>query len=210
MSNTTQLSKINEPISILRKIREELPDTVIGGGYFRDLYLDIPFNDIDIYVNAEPENSSMASEIYRSDFWKNLLGLRVGSFLSMDYIRRMGSGDEDYYQLNNVRTVFDIVKSEVKYNIILVDQDPVEYVLKTFDFGICKVYSDGNKIHFSEEFLKDVNYRTLTFTKEKVSLSSFKRSMEYHYVKLKKKFPHHKLVLPPVHVPHLLKTNMPK
>ena len=71
MSNTTQLSKINEPISILRKIREELPDTVIGGGYFRDLYLDIPFNDIDIYVNAEPENSSMASEIYRSDFWKN-------------------------------------------------------------------------------------------------------------------------------------------
>ena len=58
MSNTNELSKINEPIQVLRKIQTIAPNTIIAGGYFRDRFNEVPFNDIDIYIQTAGEEAN--------------------------------------------------------------------------------------------------------------------------------------------------------
>lgn len=195
MTNANALSKIKEPIRTLRKIRNDIGcSAIIAGGYYRDLYNGIAFNDVDIYIRGDEGD-------FDSDFWKQFFNLQVNDFRSMDSIESLSETDEEYDVANNARivTVFGMIMNEVKYNLIIVDCDPVQYVHRRFDFGICKVYCDGTKIRFTEAFMADVRNKTLTFSEHEFSKSNFSHAMHVHYTKLKEKYPDHTLVIPERH-----------
>ncbi len=200
MSNTSQLSKINEPVQVLRKIQRISSNAIIAGGYFRDKFNEIPYNDIDVYIQ-QPESKEAAEKFGDTEFWKEYLNLKVDSWKSIDNISNLTDTDKDYDSANNssIITVFEMTKNKLVYNLIMVNSDPIVYVNKHFDFGICKTWCDGKKITFTKEFMSDVEHKTLTYTEGKVSNTKFVHAMHIHLTKLQSKYPQHSLVIPPKH-----------
>jgi hypothetical protein len=197
MMNANKIGKINEPIRTLRKIQRICPNAIIAGGYHRDMYTGVDYNDIDIYIELG-NNLSVGSK----DFWKTYFELKVDDFRSMDGIRELSETDEEYDvpNNNNIITVYEMVKNELKYNLIIINNSPIDYVEEFFDFGICKTYCDGKKISFTKDFISDVENKTLTLTARKLSVANFNHVMSVHFEKLKHKYPNHKLIVPERHI----------
>lgn len=200
MSNTSKLSKINEPVQILRKIQTAARDSIIAGGYFRDRFNEVPFNDIDIYIKEPSADDTQFGDgrFLNDEFWKAFFKLRTGDWRSMDDIN---DTDEEYDVKNNrnIITIFEMMKNKLKYNLIIIDIDPIEYVTKMFDFNICRAYCDGKKITYTKEFMSDIEHNTITFSDRKSSNSNFGHAMHIHLPKLQSKYPNHTLVIPEIH-----------
>ena len=194
MTNANALSKIKEPIRILRKFSRSHPTAIIAGGYHRDLYNEVDFRDVDIYLRG---NSHDITESFLIDFFE----LKVNDFRSLDMVRTLSETDEEYDVENSehIVAVYEMRKNEIQYNFIVVDMNPIKYVKEKFDFGICKVYCDGTKITYTEEFMKDVINKTLTLSPHAFSKAGFDHAMNVHYPKLKSKYPDHHLIIPNKH-----------
>ncbi len=210
MSNRTRVNSVSEPVHNLRKIREILPDAIIAGGYYRDLYHNIPYSDVDIFINTNNYNLSPGGhkipwterDFYDSDFWEYLLCLNDD-----DYIDNVTSEEE--YDEDNIVSVFELCIKSIKYNIILLDNyDPIEYVNEQFDFDICKVYGDGTKVSLSKEFMRDSKHKTITFTEKDVTFEFFCHSMGGHLKKLKQKFKGFTVQVPDKHFMYLAKSKI--
>ncbi len=198
MSNANTLSKVNEPIRVLRKIKAVYPTAIIAGGYHRDIYNNKEYSDVDIYVDGSKHRQTEATD---TSFWKELLGLKTDDYKSGDYIEECSETDEDYDAINNdsILAVFELCKNQISYNVIVIARPPIEYVIEEFDFGLCKVYCDGEKVSFTKEFMTDVEQKTLTFTDRKVSKANYAHAMSVHLTKLQLKYPNHKVVIPEIH-----------
>lgn len=198
MTNTNVIGKLKTPIRTLRTIQTVAPKAIIAGGYYRDIFNGVQFSDVDIYVEYSP--SKEFNPTYEST-WIKALDLKVDNFLSSDSIHEMGSDDEDYRLASDTHmiSVFAMVKDDTKYNIIVVDKHPVDYVKAAFDFNICMNWCDGRRIHFPKQFMTDVENKTITFSERRMSLTEFAHSMDVHLPKLQHKYPHHKLIVPDIH-----------
>jgi len=198
MPATSQLSKINEPIIILKKFQMVASDAIIAGGYTRDRFNNIPYSDIDVYLNI-PTSMFGRTQFCDMEFWKDYFELKATDWRSMDDITDLCDTDQEYDVANNnaIDAVFEMTKNELKYNIIVINMPPVQYIEEVFDFGICKTYCDGKKMTFSKEFMSDVEHKTLTFTDKKVSDANFNHAINVHLPKLQKKYPTHSIIIPP-------------
>lgn len=194
MTNTNLIGKTKDPIRTLRTIQTIAPSAIIAGGYHRDIFTGVQFHDVDIFV--EMDSALLNPNVETT--WISALRLKVDDLRSADSIRIMGSGEVDYRIAsdNDIVTVFAMVKGETKYNIIVVDCDPIEHIENSFDFNICKTWCDGKRIHFSKEFMADIENKTITFCERKMSLNEFTHSMDSHLQKLKYKYPDHKVIIP--------------
>ena len=197
MTNANVIGKVKDPIRTLRTIQTVAPNSIIAGGYYRDVYNDVPYSDVDIYVEFKYDEFKSTN----TSAWRDLLKLKVDDFRSADEIHVLGDEDETYDVGNDSRIieVFGLVKSEVRYNIIVVEGEPVDYVQNAFDFNICKNWCDGKRIRFPKEFMADVENKTITFCDRNMSLTEFSHSMNVHLPKLKQKYPNHKLIVPEKH-----------
>lgn len=88
-------------------------------------------------------------------------------------------------------------------NLIFTECDPVEYVTKYFDFGICKAWYDGEFVNMSGEYTTDVNNKTITMTlpEEHViacygSMQAGVDAMRDHGERIKYKYRDFKIVMP--------------
>lgn len=202
MSNTNKLSRVNEPVQTLRKIQTIAPNAIIAGGYFRDRFNEVPFNDIDIYLKQPVNPTSMGvHEVHDANFWAEFFDLKEDSWHSMDTISNISNTDEEYNVSHNrnLITVFEMIKNELRYNILIIDIDPVTYVNKMFDFNICKAYCDGKKITYTKEFMSDITHKNITFSNKKTSTTNFAHAVQIHLPKLQTKYPDHALVIPEIH-----------
>ena len=201
MSNANQISQIKEPIRTLRKIQTVRPEAIIAGGYHRDLLNDVHYSDVDIIVPNIISTDNLFNPCTTSE-WERLFNLQTNDFRSMDMIQELDEdGDGDYGESasKNIFTAFGMIKNEINYNIIIVDNDPIDFVMEDFDFNICKTYCDGKKITFTKEFMADIEHKHLTFAARDVNLEQFARAMQVHLPKLKTKYPTHKVVIDPSH-----------
>ncbi len=217
MHSIHSIKTISEPVRILRRIKEVFPQTIIAGGYYRDIYHNIPFSDVDIFIDTHDTTSEYNviqkahhAGCYKEDFWIDLLALDMKSNApyTNDHIYEMG-GDEDYYPEEEIEMIWDISCNGIKYNLILLSEcDPIKFVREKFDFGICKVYSDGIKVSFMDEFIHDSRTKTLSFTTEDVTFEYFIFSIKKHLPKLKKKYPGYNVYIPPKHLSHVMNTDI--
>lgn len=182
--NLLRLGKNNEYFHTLSKIRQVIPSAIIAGGAIRDLYHNKSISDVDIYV---PQGK------YSEGFWKHLLELKLND---TDYVSQPGKDSEHYEILNHIDAVWEIQKSGTLYNIITVDLEPIEYVLRYFNIGLCKAYCDGTKIRLTADFIHDSRTKQLTIVAEDMSQDEFNHMMNYHIVKLQIKYPEYSLIIP--------------
>lgn len=193
--NLLRLNKNVDFIAALLRIQKTIPSAIIAGGLIRDLYHDKPIKDVDIYVPLDaPDYNDEVSTCSRF-FWNDIFKLKS----SNDYIENMdGEGDEDY-DSEDIGMVWEISAQNRLYNIIVVNEKPIDYVEKHFDIGLCKVYCDGKKIRLTSEFLHDSRFKKLTIVSKNIKQEEFARMMNYHVKKLKDKYPDHTLVIPPMY-----------
>jgi len=182
--NLLRLNKSESYIFTLNKIREDIPTAIIAGGAIRDLYHDRVVNDIDIYVPND--------ENHCSSFWEDMFDLNN----YRDWIEHSGEDDESYDTDNHIDNTWRIYKNDVLYNVIGVDMEPTEYVIKYFDIGLCKAYCDGSMIRLTADFMYDSQYKQLTIVSENMNQVEFNHMIDYHVSKLKLKYPEYSLNVP--------------
>ena len=192
--NLLSLNKNNEFIYTLLKIKKEIPSAIIAGGAIRDLYHNKFINDIDIYVPNIPDLTDS------EDFWRNVFDIKEDGMYSTDHIKHLGEeDDESYEEKNHIGLVWEMSSGKFLYNIIVVDLEPIEYVIRFFDIGLCKAYCDGTRIRLTADFMHDSQFKRLTIVGESMPQTEFNHMMEYHIQKLQKKYPGYTLVIPPAY-----------
>lgn len=198
--NLQRLNKNNEAIYNLLNIREILPSAIIAGGWLRDLYHGVKFNDIDIYVTnidkVKATKHEHEHDIYNQKFWMQMFQLRIGKIMSYDNIICSPGDDDSYEGKNHINTVWEIRKGLITYNIIILDMDPTEYINEYFDIGLCKAYCDGSKIRLTADFMHDSQHKHLTLVSKKIDQDEFRHVMSHHVPKIRDKYPGYTLIVP--------------
>jgi len=191
--NTTKIQKLEHGLSVLKQIKADVPDVILAGGAIRDVYHDKQIKDYDFFISRDNRDA----DIYDEDFWIETLNLNTTGILC-DHIRNV-SDDEDgsCSDSNHVEIVWEIEKySGEIYNIVILDINPEKYVNEYFDIGLCKVYTDGNRLRLTSDFTHDSRYGVLTIVANDMTKQEFFRMMDNHVHRLKQKYRGWKLVVP--------------
>lgn len=203
---------INDPaVNVLRRIQRNChPDAIIAGGAPRDLFLEKPIKDFDIFVPYD-------SNSMHPNYWCNLFGLeetdrdwmdiQAMAFFGHNNIlmkndderapEEMGGGYEHKRKLHQV---FDIIIDRIVYQIIVINLMPKEYVEDHFDFGICKTWCDGKQFHFSGPFMHDVQNKNVTLVQKHMTVDEMVFCIEKRKPRMALKFPGYTFKV----APHLL------
>lgn len=206
----------NDYILFLKAIQKlGYPTAIIGGGAVRDAYNNKPIKDVDIFIgpmDVTYKNNKHGINFFDVDFClsnkkeiENILSLnpKNGDVFCLSRQTPIPLNDsEDYYEdnyENNVCVVWDIVKNKINYQIIAINTNPKKYLTTNVDFGICMCYHDGISSFFSEEFLNDVNNKTITLC-GKLDGKHVVLALAKHLPRLKQKYPEFKLMIEPTRI----------
>jgi len=190
--NFTKLRKLSESLHILQKIQNAAPDIILAGGAIRDAYHNKHIKDYDFFVS-----SNTIPDVYNENFWKNQFNLHTETLFGDTITNLSDNEDASCEGANHVDMVWEINKNEKIYNIVVLDMNPIEYVNRFFDIGICKTYSDGKRIRLTSDFMHDSQNHLLTIVSEDMSQREFNRMMNRHVEAVKNKYTGYKLVIPP-------------
>lgn len=183
----TSVNRYDEIVRTLRYIQcQGFKSAIVAGGAVRDIYLEKPPNDIDVFI-WNPKHSGQ-------EVFENYIRINKTSLWSLfrcnhrlgDDIRQLGNPD---YSSKFIESVWDIQKGYLPYQVIVLKLDPVKYVEHNFDIGLCKAYFDGQKFRYTPDFMKDAMNKTLTICGHDFNQDEFDFVMKKHIPKLKKKFP---------------------
>ena len=126
----------------LLEIKKTFPNAVIAGGCMRDWFIfrTRGIKDIDIFLPMTTDKE-------------------ITDYLNQGEIQ-IRSKTKNYGNLSNddINAVFStsIKIDELPVEFIAVDVT-LDRVLERFDFGICQIMYDGDKISYTEQFLEDIN-----------------------------------------------------
>lgn len=166
------LSKMD---AVLSKVTLLLPAPVITGGFIRDSILGKKPKDIDVFFRY------CSDEDYLDETFDDLHCAKLEG--------------ATYMPQDEVSSIWDDFSDETPVQYIMLQKNVYfEERVRQFDFGFCQCWYDGNKLHTTEAFDKDIaeGTMTLTFCEDYVQ---FKRSMR-RAERFKVKFPDRKLVIP--------------
>lgn len=156
----------------------------VAGGFCRDVILDKPVGDLDIVIEYE--------SLLRSQ------NRNLNLFFSQNDIQLL-AGTNAYASKNTTTfKVYGNKDGSIQY--ILTKEPVVDFVRKSFDFGLCQAvlpaYSD--RFLVSDQFRRDATYKTATLmVRDTISAYQLGYALQKHYPKLKKKYPHHTLIVDP-------------
>lgn len=148
---------------------------MIAGGAPRDWYLGDTARDLDVYLRM-PNHDTMGKVV---DVCTQLGMVDVKA---MERSTKSNECEFAYSQLPNLKWVFEGKFAGVPVNIMVMEEGKREEIVKDFDLGICKVWFDGEKSYYTEEFMMAVqNNICLVHPKYK--------GTEMHIRKMKSRFP---------------------
>jgi hypothetical protein len=205
----------------LATVQTFFPDAIIAGGALRDLIAEKPVKDVDIFISDLDMNADILNDGLL-DKLATALGIKVlskGDKPDRDYVMI----DEDFKALKNeafdgkvaqaitsseyvdsdsVRSVYEsfinyivtVKYNSVLYQLIFVEAPTKQYVYNDFDFGLCKIFFDGNKLTITEEFWYDLENKQITFA-GKFSVGQAMHTLFVHRENIIKKFPGWKVVI---------------
>lgn len=200
----------------LAVIQSKFPSAIIAGGALRDLIVDNPIKDVDIFIadldtTAGLDFQSIADliglplvrkevEMVR-DHVKVMHDIKKAKmemhdkYLTVDarYVAQETMGQQALIE-SFINYIIDVQYDGIMYQLIFIEQDPVSYVYTDFDFGICKIYFDGIEMVVTEEFWYDFENKQLTMSGQ-FSAGQMLHTMYTHRPNLIKKFPGWKVVI---------------
>jgi len=178
-------------------------NAIIAGSAIRDWYHNKPVSSINVFIEYSKDIDVHASmlEDFESlawlDYWVNIFLPR--SDVNIENIQFLGDHKSNKHINDHILAVWTISSSGTfgkNYYIIMLDKDPKLYVEENFDFGICMAYTDGKKIHFSNEFITDSMNHTITLYPKNLTPFQLEYAFGQHLTKLYKKYPGWSLVVP--------------
>lgn len=203
----------------LATVQQFFPSAIIAGGALRDLIVEKPIKDVDIFISDMDMNVDQTGVFEQL---ANALGiamlqeceesdrdfLRVDNdFKSIkvdfsDVAAKTGQINSEYLSADSDRVVYEsfinyivsVKYNSVIYQLILTEAEPKSYVYNDFDFGICKIFFDGNKLTATEEFWYDYENKQITFA-GKFSVGQAIHTLFTHRENIIKKFPGWKVVI---------------
>ena len=206
----------------LSTIQTLYPSAIIAGGALRDTIVENPIKDVDIFIKDQVTFTEFSTgpTIDINDI-ANLFGIKVldkDEKSPFDYVKLSHNIKEfkemarDLY-LNDdsqsvnmesfgkksllesyITLIFDVQYNGVLYQLIFVEQDPIKMVYNDFDFGICKLYFDGNQLVVTDDFWYDFENKQLTVS-GKFSMGQIIHTLFVHRPNIMKKFPNWKIVI---------------
>jgi hypothetical protein len=141
---------------VLATFARERIRAVAGGGVLRDLYLDRPYKDIDLFVNAADASDEKVFGMLAE------LGFHAHLVVSNEAT--------EYLEFTDVASVIEATHPAVSVPIqvirISANNLSGERMIERLDLGPCQIGMDylGNFWH-TEQFWKDVSERTFTITR---------------------------------------------
>lgn len=189
---------------------------IIAGGAVRDTLNGRAIKDIDVYFNSKHldrvlaavdsvsarkyDDRALPSARAQQNIWST-----PSPFNNISAASMKAPAQADVYTLGNlVDTVRDTESSEgTPVQLVFVNGDPVEYVCKYFDLGICKTWYDGKHIHCHNDYTNDINNRTITLA---IGTEAFheaypnaQRALSHirkHADRVKQKYPSYRVIVP--------------
>ena len=144
---------------------------VIAGGAVRDSLTGRYIKDVDVFIHKmhkmhfdthrwtkmgrDLDDVKATAPAYTS--WGNLV-------TTSQPITKSSGGDYGNNHVDEVFEVDDGYAMDFPVNVVFLDINPVDYVTKHFDLGICKAWYDGVYIRTHSDFINDVNSNTITCT----------------------------------------------
>lgn len=188
---------IREALSKLQ--HEGYHTAIVAGGAIRDMYHDVEVSDVDIFIEYKmtsnnPKRAFTAPEW--NQYWRDVF-FSGGTFYGIAQRYSAYNSDnllEDEIEDSDqhILAIWDILTSEAVYQVIFLNVDPKQYVDQKFDFGLCKAWFDGKKLHYSRDFNRDSRNRTVTLVGD-LNVDQIKYACEVHYPRIQEKYPGYKL-----------------
>lgn len=212
-----KITKTKSMMLRLHDLRVEGWDAIIAGGAIRDLWHDKPIRDVDIFASHIYKTHGVLKNLaapYESDVWLDYwfdafkcnhdsedevlsIGSAYGGDDSIDpdmcWVWEIRRTEIDKVEVLGLEAVIPIKKV---YQVILVKKNPVDFVMQNFDFGLCKAYTDGKRIHMSGEFMEDALNHRLTLGHETLNERQQDRAVYHHLPRLLGKYPGYQVILP--------------
>ena len=168
--------------NVQRMVQEKNGPCIIAGGAIRDTVLGAHVKDVDVFIS-------------KANFKTSNIQTAVSGSWNLDSISSKAKFERAYesYMIDDMH---DIRVDPLPVQIIVLKCDPEEYVTKCFDYGICKVWYDGQYTKFHNDFITDVNNKLITrvITDEKMAEMYSNRQwavarMIEHGERIKRKYP---------------------
>jgi hypothetical protein len=142
----------------LKAVREVYPNAILAGGALRDLQLDRPVKDLDIFVSGDSDTAALDRTMSRFGFDRRTL-TDFSSFAGGDHTVVLSLTYEERYS--------EAIEWEPAppVNVVILSPDTtwsIGAALARFDFGLCQVAYDGRRVHLTRAFLQDAKEKTLT------------------------------------------------
>lgn len=141
MTKTQQLQLAREILTVL-KIAD--PRSILAGGAVRDWYaLDICGRDLDFYTSFP---------VYRTT--NQIVDLIKTSLMGTE-VKMLGKAEigDNYESMVGLNHVFEFVRDGQLCNLMIMEPNFMNDILKNFDLSICKASFDGVECYYDPDFL---------------------------------------------------------
>ena len=183
------LTKEEWAIDVLHIVQKEFPDAFIAGGFFRDIELDMPPNDLDIFIGQEGDDQQHQYSKFHFRIRLVNRALRKAGHIGKNGARMAPFYDhlfaEDDRPLVGVAMYrCDSVDDQPSYatrhpiQIIAMSADgfSLNKIISDFDIGVCQIAHDGKQLRKTARFDDDVALKRLVVTRSR-SFSCFRRTI---------------------------------
>ena len=176
---------LNQVRYVLASFAEERIRAVAGGGLLRDLYLDRPYKDADLFVHASDASDEKVISVLQS------LG-----FTDVKIV--VTNAATEYMEFADVESVIEGVHPSIPVPVqvirVVTNNQSGERMIERLDLGPCQIGMDhlGHFWH-TIQFWTDVSERTFTVTRNEGN--DIERSVK-RFERLEQKYPGWKLVVP--------------
>lgn len=170
---------------------------IIAGGAVRDSYFSKPISDIDIFIHDPEYAGNNVSQLTSFDIGRHLLSSDQPQTTFYDddcddYVDELfdtrwgspGGGATNRF----VSQIINLQKDGILYQIISLKVDPVEYVKKHFDVGLCMAWCDGTRLRFTQRFQTDAANKTITLCGD-LTEQEYDYAVRNHIPRIKQKYP---------------------
>jgi len=206
----------SDEIALLTTIQTKFPSAIIAGGAVRDLLLNRPRKDIDIFVHESDAEQSLLSASLLQDMLKDHLpdqlptsdlnpfmpksqSMNMATQRRAPIFRKCTSFTDDDIAANSV--IVDVfggtTSRNVDFDIIVTSCSPKTYVQEYFDIGLCKVFFDGKSWTCHSDFVDDYRNNTITVCGAHMGAQEITRSVTGHAKRVQAKYPNLTIALSP-------------
>lgn len=206
------ITKAHEPIRMLSTIRKSslgvdantsgkkgvdrtgpVTNAVMAGGAIYDLFTGVWIKDYDIFVQVDA-GANINEQTIATALKISTDG--AGSVFGDSVIEEIEPANDGGYQISKyVKEVWNVEHGAYTYQLVFLNMNPIEYIEKYFDLGICKAWCDGAKLHYTADCMKDINEKTITICDAKFSRKHFDYVIRNHLVRVRRKYPGHTVVV---------------